>query len=458
MKHFTSNSFWFAKTTTFINFNRLAMSLFFVASITACNKEEFYQKDYLENPFADNTVVTGGSNGGDSSGVDGSTQGGVSAGVTSGTTDGTTGGSTTGTTAGGSTTGGSTDGSTAGGTTSGSATTGSATGGSTTGSTTGGSTDGSTAGGATTGATAGGATTGATAGGSTTGSTTGGVSYQDVTENFSQSASETKKLDIMWVIDNSGSMADEQADLGANFDSFITQFINKNVDFKMGITTTDTSSNTKKGKMVTGSDTKLTSAAAAASPSTFMSDFKNLVKVGISGSGSEMGLMATEGFMEKYATGATPFIRPEAYLAVVILSDEEDQSPKSVAAYTEYLKSFKANAGLVKIYSIVNAKNVNTGGNTIGHARYELASNQTAGVMSDIMDDFDDVLLEMGDSIVNLLDSFALAADPVAGSLKVFVNGVESSNYTFDAPSRSIKFTQGNLPPVGAQVKVTYKK
>ncbi|MES2526141.1 MAG: hypothetical protein V4598_03615 [Bdellovibrionota bacterium] len=457
MKHFTSNSFWFAKTTTFINFNRLAMSLFFVASITACNKEEFYQKDYLENPFADNTVVTGGSNGGDSSGVDGSTQGGVSAGVTSGTTDGTTGGSSTGSATSGSATGGSTDGSTAGGSTTGSTVGGSTTG-STTGSTAGGATTGSTAGGATTGATAGGATTGATAGGSTTGATTGGVSYQDVTENFTQNAAQTKKVDIMWVIDNSGSMSDEQTALGANFDSFISSFINLNADFKMGITTTDTSSNTKKGKMVTGSDVKLTSAAAAANPNQFMADFKNLVKVGISGSGNEMGLMATEGFMEKYATGSTPFVRPEAYLAVVILSDEEDQSPKAVAAYTEYLKSFKANPGLVKIYSIVNTNNVNTGGNTIGHIRYKNASEQTAGVVANIMDDFDDVLLEMGQSIVDLLDSFALGAAVVDGSLHVYVNGVETSSYTYDSASHSIKFDAGHLPPVGAQVTVKYKK
>lgn len=280
------------------------------------------------------------------------------------------------------------------------------------------------------------------------------MTYQDVTENFQQSAEETKKLDIMWVIDDSGSMADEQTALGNNFDSFITQFINKNVDFKMGITTTDTSSSTKKGRMVAGSDTKLTSAAAASNPNQFMEDFKNLVKVGTSGSGYEKGLAATEGFMEKYAQ---TFVRSDAYLAVVILSDEEDQSSKAVKDYTDFLKSFKANAGLVKIYSIVNVNDVPTGGNTIGHVRYEEASQRTGGVMANIMDDFANVLLEMGDSIINLLDSFALANEPVNGTLEVFVNGVQTTNYTYDAGSRSIKFDAGNLPPVGAQVTVKYK-
>ena len=435
--------------------------LFFVMSVTACNKEEFYQKDYLENPFSDNTEVSAGVDSGVTSGSTDGTTGGTSGSVSGGTTSG---GSVTGSTSGGSTTGDSTSGGTSSGgattgSTSGGATTGSTSGGATTGSTSGGATTGSTAGGATTGSTSGGSTTGSTSGGSTTGgSTTGGVTQQNVTESFRQAASETKKLDIMWVIDNSGSMADEQASLGANFDSFITQFINKNVDFKMGITTTDTSSSSKKGAMVVGSDTKLTSAAAAANPNKFMSDFNRLVNVGIGGSGNEKGLEAAQGFMDKHAVGTNPFIRPEAYLAIVILSDEEDQSPRSVAAYTDYLKTFKVNAGLVKVYSIVNVNNVYTGGNTIGHLRYKQATEQTSGVVADIMDDYANVLLAMGDSIINLLDSFALASTPVNGTLKVFVNGVETSGYTFDSASRSIKFDAGNLPPVGAQVRVEYKK
>ena len=259
----------------------------------------------------------------------------------------------------------------------------------------------------------------------------------------------------MWVIDNSGSMADEQRALGENFDSFIHGFISKGADFKMGITTTDTSSSSKKGAMVAGSDTKLTSAKAAADANQFMADFKNLVKVGTSGSGYEKGLEATEGFMQKYSQS---FIRPDAYLAVVIISDEEDQSSKTVKAYTDYLKSFKANPGLVKVYTIVNTTDANTGGNTIGHVRYQEASEQTAGTMSNIMDRFDDVLLEMGDSIVNLLDSFALGSAAVNGTLHVYVNGVETTAFTYDSASRSIKFDAGNLPPVGAQVTVKYKK
>ena len=447
----------------------LMFSLTFCLGLASCNKDDFFEKEFLENPYQNPTTtgsVAGGDQGGLDSGSAGGTQGGVDSGVDGGTTGGTTGSSTDGSAEGGSnggTTGGTTgstvggaDGSTVGGTTGGS-TVGGSTGGSTgseTGSTVGGSTVGGTTGGSTVGGSTGG-TTGGTTGGSTGGTT--GVVHQEVSEVFQQSESETKKLDIVWIIDNSGSMADEQSSLGTNFSAFIDDFITKDVDFKMAITTTDTSSSSKKGAMVSGSDTKLTSAKAKENEARFKSDFRNLVKVGTSGSGYEKGLEASEGFMQKYAMS---FLRPEAYLAVVILSDEEDQSSKTVAQYTDYLKSFKNQAGLVKVYSIVDVGMSNRGGNgvTTGYQRYAQASTNTAGIVADIREDFYRNLSDMGDSIIKLLDSFALAHEPVAGSLKVYVNGVLETNYTYDAASHSIKFDEGHLPPVGAEVKVTYLK
>jgi hypothetical protein len=252
-------------------------------------------------------------------------------------------------------------------------------------------------------------------------------------------------------------MKDEQDALGSNFSAFIDDFITKNVDFKMAITTTDTSSPSKKGKMVNGSDVMLTSARAQSNPQAFKEDFNGLVKVGTNGSGNEKGLEASEGFMEKYATS---FVRKDAYLAVVIISDEEDQSSKSVETYTNYLKSFKANAGLVKTYSVVDVNNTNCcqKGITTGSERYKLASNNTAGVVADIRNDFYGVLSEMGNTILNLLDSFALAHEPVPGTLKVYINNLETMNFTYDSASRSIKFFQNSLPPVGAEIKVVYVK
>lgn len=397
----------------------LGLFLVFAFSLSACNKEEFFEKEYLDTP-TDVATTDGSANGGGQGGTDGGiwdTHGGVESGVTGGPIGG--------------------------------ATIDPSTGGSTVGGTTGG-------------------TTGLQYGDCNQGhgNDPDGVDESNPTigtdprckmEKFRQAAQETKKLDIVWIIDNSGSMGDEQTSLGLNFSAFIDDFITKNVDFKMGITTTDVSTADRKGRMVPGSDTKLTSAKAKQDEAQFKADFRNLVRVGTNGSGNEKGLEASEGFMHKHANN---FLRQDAYLAVVIISDEEDQSPDSVAAYTDYLKLFKNDDGLLKVYSIVDVNNINCcqSGVTTGSERYKAASKSTAGVVGDIRDDFHSVLADMGESIINVLDSFALSDEPVDGSLKVYVNGVESQNYTYDAASRSIRFNQDALPPVGAEITVYYVK
>ena len=300
-------------------------------------------------------------------------------------------------------------------------------------------------------------TTGGSEGGGTSGGNNGGgeeiPSGTAFSEKFYQTETNTKKLDILWVIDDSGSMSDEQVALGQNFNAFITNFIDSDVDFKMAITTTDTTYN-RRGAVVSGSFEKLTSAKAKENEAQFLQDFKDLVYVGIRGSGAEKGLDGSKGFMERYAD---TFVRSDAYLAVVFMSDEEDQSSGTVKSYVDFLKSHKTDPGLVKIYSIVNTDTRPQSGYTVGYQRYEEASNLTGGKLADIKGDFYQILNDMGGNLLSLLDSFALAHTPLNGTLKVFVNNEQVSNFTYDAGSRSIKFDANDLPPVGAEIKVEYK-
>src|SRR5690606_12230064 len=48
-----------------------------------------------------------------------------------------------------------------------------------------------------------------------------------------------KKVDVLLVIDNSGSVGEEQANLAANFGPFIEELEKAGADYRIGITTTD---------------------------------------------------------------------------------------------------------------------------------------------------------------------------------------------------------------------------
>ena len=404
-------------------------ALFFVLAfgLVGCNKEEFYEKEYLENPFAPEMEVPE---------TDGGWDGGSTVG---GNTDG-------GSTVGGSTVGGNTDGgSTVGGNTDG-------------GSTVGGNTDGgSTVGGNTVGGTTdGGSTVGGSTGGTSTGSTAGGTvgggnPVSDWTDSFTQVADSDKKVDIAWIVDNSGSMGDDQASLANNFDSFIRNFITRGIDFKMGITTTDCSTADKCGAAVPGSLESLTAVQANGNPQAFISTFKAHIQVGTNGSSRERGLFAAEKFLDRYAQA---HYRSDSRLVLVFVSDEEDQSPQSTQYYLNRYLAEKAHLGAdyVRAYSIVKT-NCQTAG--CQFARYAYQSNNTGGSILNLDGNFASTLTEIGTDIQNLIDSFSLSQTPVAGSLEVRVNGVISTQWTLDG--RNLKFNQGHVPAVGANIQVKYQ-
>lgn len=60
-----------------------------------------------------------------------------------------------------------------------------------------------------------------------------------------------RKVDILWVVDNSGSMGPKQARLAANFNGFIQQLVNANppIDFHIAVTTTDTDDPARRGAL-----------------------------------------------------------------------------------------------------------------------------------------------------------------------------------------------------------------
>ncbi len=279
------------------------------------------------------------------------------------------------------------------------------------------------------------------------------IILNDRSEIFTQNTGKKGDVDILWVIDDSGSMADEQDSLGRNFQSFIDQFLVKDIDFKMAITTTDGTS-TRNGRMV-GDSSKLTRASAKGNRTAFINNFTKWVKVGTSGSGVEQGLKTSTAFMDRYSSS---FLRSDAFLVVVYLSDEEDQSEKKVSEYITKLQALKTNKGMVKAYSIVATKNGSKSSWETAGLRYSEVSTATAGTTSDIKKDFANVLLDMGGTIVNLMDSFALNESPYQDQIEVLVSGVKvNSGYTFNASTRSIKFDANALPAEGSKVEVRYK-
>jgi hypothetical protein len=155
-----------------------------------------------------------------------------------------------------------------------------------------------------------------------------------------------RKVDILWVVDSSGSMGPKQARLAANFQGFINQLVGAQppIDFHIAVTTTDTDDPATRGRLRrwsagAASDDFISCAPNQAgqvtcntggSTATAVTAFNQMSQVGITGSPQERGLFAAYLALTNPINVSTDavvrFVRPEAALYVVLVSDEDDAS------------------------------------------------------------------------------------------------------------------------------------
>jgi hypothetical protein len=143
------------------------------------------------------------------------------------------------------------------------------------------------------------------------------------------------KTDILFVIDDSGSMLPHQTNLASNLSTFISTLKLSPVanDFQIGVTTTSVSDFTG---TLTGEQGCFVGPILQGGSSNLVADFQaQVAAVGTGGSGKEQPLRAMKlALTTPSLAGCTRnagFLRSGARLAVVILTDEDDNSDSANA-------------------------------------------------------------------------------------------------------------------------------
>jgi len=205
-------------------------------------------------------------------------------------------------------------------------------------------------------------------------------------------AVEPSPADILFVVDNSGSMADEQQNLADNFNFFINQIAGSG-DYQIAIVTTDLMSS--EGELTGFVDVQHDTASAyrellsidddACVPAGIehgcfrgpdpanrvirvskddppeekdrqIATFVSNVSVGSCGTGTEQGLLAMLAALEKTGPGECNegFLRDDANLVVVFVSDEEDADNTQISQHVQDLARIK-DLDKVRVAAIVGA-------------------------------------------------------------------------------------------------------
>lgn len=289
-------------------------------------------------------------------------------------------------------------------------------------------------------------------------------------------------VDILLIVDNSCSMMDEQTKLSAGFQEFVTYFEFADVDYHIGVVTTDTADPDHSGKLRGAIKWIEPSTADAAAI------FQQNVMVGTNGSGSEKGLdAARKALGPELATGFNAgFLRDDAYLSLIFVSDEEDYSSEPVANYINFFWSLKGERerGSFNASSLVGADDAGLpadcgdvadpyNGASAAH-RYVDVATETGGVVRSICsDDFTPIITEMGLNTSRLTDRFQLSSAPDPYSIEVELTppGEESatliesdhSDFTWEyrleeegeGETYWVVFTN-QMPPVNSKIVIRY--
>jgi hypothetical protein len=299
----------------------------------------------------------------------------------------------------------------------------------------------------------------------------------DKTDTFVQQ--DVSKVDVLFVVDNTASMVEEQPRIVSAMPAFADAALAKGVDLHVAVTTTGITplsdacpGGARGGEAgrffpVDNSQPRLLSHRTP----DLASVLQHNVAVGQCAE-VEQGFEAVRRALSEPLVGSlddprTPqpndgnrgFLRDEAALVVVFMGDEDDHSPDSVDTYVRFLRAKKGEnqPQRTTIYAIAPTA---AGCPTSGGAgtRYAEAAGRTGGeVLSVCASDYAPLLRSVANKAFSAQDRFPLSelADP--GSITVRVNGSPvTSGWTYDRGTNSVVFSSAPAP--GAKVEIHYRR
>ena len=303
---------------------------------------------------------------------------------------------------------------------------------------------------------------------------------------------EPSRADVLWVIDTSCSMEDEQRALVDNFPFFIDFFVERRLDFHIAVTSTNIHESESDGLdgRLTGDpyviDAEMDDVAGA---------FVERATLGIDeGHGEEKGLEAAWYALEELGSSENRgFYRDDAHLAIIVVSDEPymgtEHRPteeelihwETFSDWLDVLKGPTAHR-MTDLSAIVGigpegfedpdpcGRDEDTGGGGQGGWSqfgegaergdgYLEAAEATGGTWASIcQEDWGEMLGRVGLRAAGLLDTFPLLDVPDVETLKVYVNGRTQADWEYIEDSNSIRFTSyASVPRPSDDIRVRFK-
>ena len=187
-------------------------------------------------------------------------------------------------------------------------------------------------------------------------------------------------------------------------------------------------------------------------------EFIDQITLGADGSATELGFEATQAALSAPLINNenAGFMRPDAALATIVISDEDNSSLMSASSFTSWYLSLKAAPEMVTFNAI--CENIFFACN-----KYATAADTTGGITGDIASsDYATVLESISYTAAGMTVSFDLDHEPSDLSrMTVTVDGVSvasdvNNGWTYDTVDQSITFHGTSIPEPGSSGVISY--
>ena len=252
----------------------------------------------------------------------------------------------------------------------------------------------------------------------------------------------TPSVDILYMVDNSCSMGDDQADLAANFPTFMRWFLGSGLDYNIGVVSSDTRDPAHNGKLQGGFNKRWIST----DDDNQIAAFQQMAVLGNSGASPEKGIAGV--YNSKNVAAAVDwnqgFYRDTSALHVIAVSDERDYTRGgdgvTIGEFIDWFDGLKRNAD-ERTFSAIESPAVGASG--AGGQAYGTVTQVIGGVVWDIgQEDWSPALDVLGLRASGRKTEYFLSQLPLDETIRVTVR-VETEGGNFDERIYPRAFWQG---------------
>ncbi len=300
---------------------------------------------------------------------------------------------------------------------------------------------------------------------------------EEQSQVFDQAAVYNNKVDVVFMVDDSSSMASHQNRLSAAIPDLIQKLLSLKLDMHFAVVSSNMAGNNNgkpaDGGKFLGSPRYLTSGTA-----NLASVLSSRIKIGEGGSNNERGMESLVNSLSAphIINEGSGFLRQEAYLVVIALTDEEDNSPVPVGATQplSYYKNFFDNLkpqtqpGVKNwVMNVIGKLSLSTPCSTFSESGsisepFMSLATYSGGIQTSLCtNDLSNAVANIKGRLVEIVTDYRLKKVPNISTIQVFMNGspVPRSNvngWDYLPSINAIRFYGSYIPKADANIRVDF--